>query len=300
MVSISFFLKNKIQVCIVLIIVSVLALTGCNTGTMQQEHIPGQKSQVVTIKMLDIGQGDSILIRTSEQVIMIDTGDVDERERLMSLLKNEGITTIDKLIITHPHADHIGGAYILFKQFNVKAVYDNGQITNTKTYQTYLKWIKDKNIAYKQLLAGDQLTFGGGVSFKVFSPTAQMIKADGDLNADSIVGKLIYGDFSMLFTGDSEADTEKNMLKKYGTELKSTVLKVPHHGSKTSSNRNYLKAVAPEAGLISLGAGNDYGHPHQETLNTYNTLHIKLYRTDQDGSITVTTDGKTYNIQKEK
>lgn len=127
-----------------------------------------------------------------------------------------------------------------------------------------------------------------------------MIKAAGDLNADSIVGKLIYGDFSMLFTGDSEAETEKDLLKTYGTDLKSTILKVPHHGSKTSSDRSYLQAVAPDAGLISLGAGNDYGHPHKVTLNKYNALNIKLYRTDQDGSITVTTDGKTYNIQKEK
>lgn len=300
MVSIVFFLKNKIQVCSVFIILSLFLFTGCSTKTLQQGQLQNQESQNVTIKMLDIGQGDSVLIRTSEQVIMIDTGDVDERERLMSLLKKEGITTIDKLIITHPHSDHIGGAYILFKQFNVKAVYDNGQTTNTKTYQTYLKWIKDKNIAYKQVLAGDQLDFGGGVSFRIFSPTAQMIKADGDLNADSIVGKLIYGDFSMLFTGDSEAETEKGLLKTYGKELKSTILKVPHHGSKTSSNRNYLQAVAPEAGLVSLGAGNDYGHPHQVTLNKYNALNIKLYRTDQDGSITVTSDGKTYNIQKEK
>lgn len=232
---------------------------------------------------------------------MIDTGDVDERDRLEKLLKERNISTIDKLIITHPHADHIGGAYVVFKNVNVKEVYDNGDATTSKTYQTYLKNIKQKNIAYHQLKAGDTVDFGDGVSFKVFSPTEKMIKNDDDLNNNSIVGQLRYKDFTMLFTGDSERDAEQNMVKSYGDELQSDVLKSPHHGSRTSSSDDYLKTVKAKDVIISLAADNEYGHPHKQTLDRYKKYNMNVYRTDQDGTITITTDGSDdYTISKEK
>lgn len=279
-----------------MLMIFALICSGCSSNNNNTNS-----NDEVKIEVLDIGQGDASLIYTKDEVIMIDTGDVDERDRLEKLLKERNISTIDKLIITHPHADHIGGAYVVFKNVNVKEVYDNGDATTSKTYQTYLKNIKQKNIAYHQLKAGDTVDFGDGVSFKVFSPTEKMIKNDDDLNNNSIVGQLRYKDFTMLFTGDSERDAEQNMVKSYGNELQSDVLKSPHHGSRTSSSDDYLKTVKAKDVIISLAADNEYGHPHKQTLDRYKKYNMNVYRTDQDGTITITTDGSDdYTISKEK
>ena len=281
---------------ILMLMIFALICSGCSSNNNNTNS-----NDEVKIEVLDIGQGDASLIYTKDEVIMIDTGDVDERDRLEKLLKERNISTIDKLIITHPHADHIGGAYVVFKNVNVKEVYDNGDATTSKTYQTYLKNIKQKNIAYHQLKAGDTVDFGDGVSFKVFSPTEKMIKNDDDLNNNSIVGQLRYKDFTMLFTGDSEHDAEQNMVKSYGNELQSDVLKSPHHGSRTSSSDDYLKTVKAKDVIISLAADNEYGHPHKQTLDRYKKYNMNVYRTDQDGTITITTDGSDdYTISKEK
>ncbi|MBM6761365.1 ComEC/Rec2 family competence protein [Megamonas hypermegale] len=281
---------------ILMLMIFALICSGCSSNNNNTNS-----NNEVKIEVLDIGQGDASLIYTKDEVIMIDTGDVDERDRLEKLLKERNISTIDKLIITHPHADHIGGAYVVFKNVNVKEVYDNGDATTSKTYQTYLKNIKQKNIAYHQLKAGDTVDFGDGVSFKVFSPTEKMIKNDDDLNNNSIVGQLRYKDFTMLFTGDSERDAEQNMVKSYGDELQSDVLKSPHHGSRTSSSDDYLKTVKAKDVIISLAADNEYGHPHKQTLDRYKKYNMNVYRTDQDGTITITTDGSDdYTISKEK
>lgn len=283
-----------------MLIILTMVCAGCakNDATDKTAATSGGE---VKIEVLDIGQGDASLIYTKDEIVMIDTGDIDERDRLVKLLKERDIKTIDKLIITHPHADHIGGAYAVFKNFKVKEVYDNGDTTTTKTYQTYLKNIKQQNIAYHQLKAGDSVDFGGGVSFKVFSPTEKMLQSDDDLNNNSLVGQLRYNDFTMLFTGDSEREAEQNMTKSYGNELQSDVLKSPHHGSRTSSSDSYLKAVKAKDVIISLAADNEYGHPHKQTLDRYKKYDMNVYRTDKDGTVTILTDGSdNYTIQKEK
>lgn len=281
-----------------LLVITAMLCFGCSSKTDKTADNSGGD---VKIEVLDIGQGDASLIYTKDEIIMIDTGDIDERDRLVKLLKERDISTIDKLIITHPHADHIGGAYAVFKNFDVKEVYDNGDATTTKTYQTYLKNIKQKNIAYHQLKAGDSLDFGGGVSFKVFSPTEKMLKSDDDLNDNSLVGQLRYKDFTMLFTGDSESSAEQSMVKAYGDELRSDVLKSPHHGSRTSSSDSYLKAVQAKDVVISLAADNEYGHPHKQTLDRYKKYGMNVYRTDKDGTVTIIADGSDdYTITKEK
>ena len=312
-------LKEEIILKKLLCMVSVLVLltamlTGCGSSARSAgpassgSNAAAGAGKDLTVKMLDVGQGDAILIRTAEQTILIDTGDTDEHEKFAAALKKEGVKTVDKLIITHPHADHLGGASVVFKECEVRAVYDNGQTTNSKLYREYLKTIKAKGIAYQALRDGDTLDFGSGVSFKVLSPTEEMVKEGGknkdgkvNLNLNSVVGRLTYGNFSTLFTGDAEQETEAGILQRHkAEEIKSLVLKSPHHGSKTSSSPAYLKAAAPEAALISLGAGNEYHHPHQVTLDKYAKMKMKVWRTDQNGTITVTSNGQGYEIKWEK
>lgn len=293
----------------------LLFMAGCGSssaatsGSSAAKGVSGAAVQPLTVKMLDVGQGDCLLIRTAEQTILIDTGDLDEHEKLRAALKKEKVTTVDKLIITHPHADHLGGASVVLKECQVRAVYDNGQPATAKFYRDYLKEVKRQGIAYKTLRDGDTLDFGGGVSFQVLSPTQDMVAAGEaakdkkdkpNLNDNSVVGRLVYGSFSMLFTGDCEAEYEKEILRRHGGELRSTLLKAPHHGSKNASSLAYLKAVQPEAVLISLGAGNEYGHPHKAAMDRYAKQKIQVYRTDLQGTLTVTSDGKGYEIKGEK
>jgi competence protein ComEC len=193
---------------------SLMAL-GC-TGEQAATQAKGaqEKGQgSLIVKMLDIGQGDALLIKTAKETILLDSGDVDKRDDIVKLLKKENVKAIDKLIITHPHADHLGGAYAVLKNFTVKSVYDNGQATTNKTYTTYLKLIKEQNIPYKSLRAGDKIDFGGSVQFEVLNPTDAEVKKGGDINSNSIVGLLTYGKFAMLTTGDCEASREKEILK---------------------------------------------------------------------------------------
>nr|WP_317430081.1 ComEC/Rec2 family competence protein [uncultured Mitsuokella sp.] len=325
-----------------IVMLAIAVLAGCGSQTNSSSSASSsaasaksaqtaQAGKDVTIKMLNVGQGDSILIQTPEQTVLIDTSDVDERDKFKRELDKAGVKKIDKVILTHPHADHIGGMDVLLKDYQVGAVYDNGQPSTSKVYLGYMKQLKAKGIKRQALKAGDVLDFGGGVSFKVFYPTQELIDKGNqkgykhDPNNESVVGKLIYGDFSMLFTGDAEQPVEEQLLKKNAADLKSTILKSPHHGSSTGSSVPYLKAVWPDAVLISCGVNNDYGHPHTDVLARYlgqstytdrrdgsqkktklvkndkgQVYKGKVYETDKNGTITVTTNGKDYSIKAEE
>ena len=261
----------------------------------------------ISIKMLDVGQGDAVLIQTQEQTVLIDTSDVDERDKLRAQLAKAGVKKIDKVILTHPHADHIGGMEVLLDgSYEIGSIDDNGMPSTSKLYLSYMKKAKVRGIPHHALKAGDVLEFGGGAQFKVLSPEESLVQKGQqkgykhDPNNESVVGRLTFGQFAMLFTGDAEKEAEASIAARYGSELKSQVLKAPHHGSKTSSSAAYLRLVQPETCVISCGAGNDYGHPHKETLKKYAAIHAKTYETDKNGTITITSDGKSYEVKEEK
>ena len=255
--------------------------------------------------MLNIGQGDSILIQTSEKTVLVDTSDVDERDKLRAELKKADVKKIDTIILTHPHADHIGGMDVLLDEYPVGMVYDNGMPSTSKLFLGYVKKLKEKNIERKGLVAGDRVDLGGGAVFEVLGPSAELVKEGSvkgykhDPNNESVVGRLVYGNFSMMLTGDAEKKAEQAILAA-GSPVQSTILKSGHHGSKTSSSADFLRAVRPEAALISCGVNNDYGHPHKETMKKYHALEIPIYVTAENGTITVRSDGKTYDISVEK
>ena len=288
--------QNAVYRILVAVMVTMLLLVG-GCSFFEPTTAPPAPSEGVTVTMLDVGQGDAVLVRSKEKVVLIDTGDIDERDRLMRALKEERIEKIDVLMITHPHADHLGGFAEVVKRYEIGQVYDCGKTTTTAVYRDYLKTIKNKKIPFKFVKQCDVLDFGGGVWFEVVGPP-KLTGDDADLNNASIVGRLVYGEFTMMFTGDAETAAEKAILKKYDRQLSSAILKAPHHGSKTSSSAAFLKAVSPSAVLISVGADNEYGHPHQAVIKRYQKQGADIYRTDRDGTITVVSDGKSYTVKK--
>lgn len=283
-----------------LLMLVLLFTAGCAAPSGGTNRTKQDTSQLpLKIQVLDVGQGDAILIRTDSQVVLIDTGDIQTREKLVQYIKNQGITTIDKVIITHPHADHLGGIPAIFDNFAVKQIYDSGLTTTTSLYNQYLTAVQKKNIPFKTVSAGNVIDIGAGVTLKVLGPEKPFI-TNSELNNNSVVLKLVYGNFAMLLPGDAEREAETRIIERYGNELKSSILKAGHHGSSTSSTTSFLKAVSPEAIIISVGQNNDYHHPHPSVMKRYADFKAKIYRTDNDGIITITSDGQNYNVSKEK
>ncbi len=313
-------MKRYLQIIIGFMLAAMVLLTGCSQGaTGSGSSSSPAKGGKVTVTMLDIGQGDAILIQTGEKNVLIDTGDDKYYEdgkkgktndQLFDSLQKLNVTSIDTLVMTHAHADHIGKAAKVIQQYGVKELVYNGIPSTSKYFVNALKAAKEQGTQQVKVKAGDELDFGSGVTYKVLSPDKALIDEDTakikgkekvDVNNESVVGMLVYGDFTMLLTGDAESPIEKTMVANYGSQLQAKVLKAGHHGSKTSSSSNFLKEVAPEAVVMSLGTNNQYGHPHEAMLTRLQKQGIKnIFRTDKNGAITITADGMTYSITTEK
>lgn len=243
------------------------------------------------ISVLDVGQGDSILIETDSQNILVDTGPPESREQLMAAIST--VAQIDKLIITHPHADHVGNAFYLIENKPVLMAYDNGEISASNFYLNYLAGLSLEGITRATLQAGDSLTVDGA-TLTFLNPDS----GNFDVNDNSLVFRLSYGNFSMLFTGDIGFAAEADILSR-AENIQSTVLKAAHHGSKNSASYNFLQAVNPEAVVIGAGRNNRFGHPSREAVSVFRRFTNKIYCTAFNGCITIRTDGQSYVITPE-
>ena len=316
-------MKKYLQIICGLILCCTMLLTGCGqSGGQSSDTVANSKAEAkgqLIISMLDIGQGDAVLIQTGAKNILIDTGDDKyyedgkkgkENTQLLTELQKLKIDHIDTLVMTHAHADHIGKADKVIAQYGVKELVYNGIPSTSKYFINALKAAKANGTQQVKVKAGDVLDFGSGVSFEIVSPSQSLIDEDTaaikakkkvDVNNESVVGRLTFGNFAMLFTGDAEGPVEKDMVASYGKKLKCQVLKAGHHGSKTSSTAEFLKLVQPESVVMSLGVNNQYGHPHEALLNRLQKQGIKnIYRTDVNGTITIVSDGSSYSITTEK
>ena len=264
------------------------AVSDLASGTsMQTASGPSEVTEDLTVHFLDIGQGDCTLLTQGEHAMLIDAGDNDQGTKVQSYLEYLGISSLDYLVLTHPDADHIGGADVVIYKFDCNTILMPEKKADTRTYDDVIQAMKSKNYTAIHPEVGDSYAFGES-SFTILSPARNY----EDSNDCSIVLRLTHGSNTFLFTGDAEEEAENDMLAS-GMDLSADVLKVGHHGSHTSTSDAFLEAVAPTYAVISCEIGNSYGHPHAETLNKLRTAGIQMFRTDDQGTIIVTSDGST-------
>jgi len=254
--------------------------------------------QSLSVHYIDVGQGDCIFIKSNSGTMLIDAGEKGNDKKILSYIKNQGVDTIDYLVATHPHSDHIGSMPQVIEGLNIKNVImpklSKINMPTTKGYENFLNAVKTSGANVIAAEKDAQYTMGD-VSFEVLSPSQQ----PKDLNNMSVVIKLKYKNTDFLFMGDAEAIIEQEILNN-GYDVTADVLKLGHHGSNTSNSEVFLKAVKPSIAIISCGKDNSYGHPHSETLNSLKTYNINYKRTDECGTIVVGSDGDKLIISTQK
>lgn len=247
------------------------------------------------VHFIDVGQADSALIECDGETMMIDGGNVADSNVVAAYLKKEDVTELNYVVCSHAHEDHVGGLSGALSVTKADNIYAPKTKANTKAYKNFKKKAEEQNVEIKHPNVGDKIQLGSS-TVEFLGPVDENGK---DLNSTSIVLKIIYGNTSFLFTGDAESDEEEEILNS-GADLKSTVLKVGHHGSRTSTSYPFLREVMPQYAVISVEKGNSYGHPNEDTLSKLSDAGVEVYRTDESGDIVMTSDGNSISITTSK
>lgn len=288
--------KCSIMLIILLLILASISTSCAAKGSvfLEPNSVSGT-TDTMKVHFLDVGQGDCTFIQLADgKSILIDGGNREDSTIIINYLHNLNILAIDYLIATHPHEDHIGSLPAIIKNFNIGSIYMPKATTNTKIFENLLLSIKAKGYKINTAEAGIKIIDTKDVTLTILAPNSVDYK---DLNNYSVVTKLTYKANSFLFTGDAEDVSEMEMLKQ-NYDLKSDVIKIGHHGGRTSSTKDFLEEVAPIYAVISVGNDNDYGHPHIETMERLSSLKMKIFRTDEQGTIVISSDGTTLSIDK--
>ena len=283
-------MKRKGFKGILLLLSMLFALTGCSVSEATQHGMAVDTIQtedvLLRVDFLNVGQADCALLSTKGHYMVIDGGNNGDADTILSYLEGQGVEKLDAVVGTHPHEDHIGSLDAIINHFDVDAVYMPKIMHTSKTFEDVLDAVANKGLKIKSPSPGDTIDFNG-LEIEVLGPQREY----KDFNNNSIVLKVNAGETAFLFTGDAEETAEKDILQA-GYDLLADVLKVGHHGSSTSSSQAFLQAVKPKYVVISVGVGNSYHHPEEEALQRLQSIGAEIYRTDLQGNIVCTTDGK--------
>lgn len=260
----------------------------------QSKHRDIPVGSTFEVHFIDVGQGDCSLILCDGKAMIIDGGEASESSKVYAYLKAHGIDHLEYLVATHAHSDHIGGLSGALNYATVEKALCPVTQYDSKTFQILLKYLDNQGIEITTPIAGDSFMLGSA-SVQILGPQ----KPYDNANDTSIVLKVTYGQTSFLFTGDAERTAEADILNA-GFDLSSTVLKVGHHGSESSTSYPFLRAIMPQYAVIQVGKGNSYGHPTEATLSRLRDADVQVYRTDLQGTVVCTSDGRTVSFSTEK
>lgn len=270
-------------------------MVGC---TYEKQDIKEESFQasdkIIKAYFLDVGQADAnVVLLPNGEVMLIDAGVSSSSDKIISLLEDLGCNKIDYVVATHPHADHIGGMADVIETFRVGEIYMPKAVSTSKTYENLLLTIKDKGLKINTGKKGVEILNEDNLKIDIVAPNKQDYS---NLNNFSIVLKITYGNISFLYTGDAEKDS----LEEITSDIKANILKVGHHGSDTSTYKEFLDKVKPQYAIISVGEGNSYGHPDNKVLNLLGDYKVKTYRTDVNGDVLITSNGDNIKVETER
>lgn len=283
--------KDKIIsiVFIVLVLIISSILNKNNDNSIGETVAEG----VLEAHFIDVGQGDSSLIKTKNNAVLIDAGTKGAGDKVVEYLKDHNIEKLDYIIATHPHEDHIGGIYKVIENFQVENIIMPNVVHTTKTFENLLDTIEKNKVDLLQANVGDEYKLGDSV-FTIVAPNSSEYK---NLNDYSVSIKLNHGVNSFLLTGDAEKLSEEEMVNKFNKNLNSKVLKAGHHGSDTSTTDEFLNMVNPEIAIISAGRDNTYGHPSPSIIEKLSKKGVSIYGTYEVGDIKIISDGENLDVK---
>lgn len=259
--------------------------------SVYSEQLPKE----MKVHFIDVGQGDSILVETpNDKYILIDGGRPEYGKKVLNYLEEQRVKKLDLIIATHPDFDHIGGLIDVMKRIEVTQIIDSGKLHNTKTYARYLNQIRKQDILLNLAVENETIDIDSDLDIRIINTHGK----GKNNNQSSIALKIAYKDMNFLFMGDIGKKQEKRLIEKY--ELQADIIKIAHHGSKTSSSMEFLKKVNPKVALLTYKKRNQFGHPVDRVITNLNKLNTHIYSTAVFGHVVIMTNGEKYYIETEK